>query len=85
MPLYEVSMYIDARGEASPGPISRAERALRTLEPGEIVEVVTSDPSSIDAFRAWAERTRTELLECHGECGRYWFVIRQPMMRTAVA
>jgi len=78
MPLYEVSVYIDARGEASPAPIARAEQALRSLEPGEIVEVVTSDAASIPAFRAWAARTGNELLESRGDCGRYCFVIRHP-------
>jgi TusA-related sulfurtransferase len=79
MPLYEVSMYIDARGEAPLAPIVRAEQALRSLEPGSIVEVLTSDAESIPAFRAWAVRTGSELLESRGDCGRYCFVIRHPI------
>jgi tRNA 2-thiouridine synthesizing protein A len=78
MPLYEVSMYIDARGGTPPSPTASAEQALRALEPGEIIEVLTSDPGSVPEFRAWAIRTGNELLESRGDCGRYCFVIRHP-------
>src|SRR4029453_11354123 len=62
MPLYEVSMYIDARGGAPLAPIVRAEQALRSLEPGSIVEVLTSDAESIPAFRRGAGPTACERL-----------------------
>jgi TusA-related sulfurtransferase len=77
MPLYQVSMYIDARGEPPTAPLDRAEQALRSLEPGSIVEVLTSDAESIPAFQAWAVRTGSELLEARGDCGRYCFVIHR--------
>ena len=46
---------IDARGVKAPLPLLRAFRALRTMEPGQDVRVITSDPGSLAQFQALAK------------------------------
>jgi len=44
-------------------PILRAKKALKELQPGEILRVVATDPGSVKDFEAFAKQTGNELLE----------------------
>lgn len=46
---------LDARGLASPLPILRAHRALRAMQPQQVLKVVTSHPETIAEFQALAK------------------------------
>lgn len=43
---------IDARGVSPPLPLLRAHRALRKLQPGQPLKVITSYPESMAEFQA---------------------------------
>lgn len=47
----------DVRGGRCPLPMLRAKRALAKLEAGQIVRVVSTDPSSHDDFLAMLKHT----------------------------
>ena len=54
---------LDASGLNCPMPILRAKKALKELQPGEILRVVATDPGSVKDFEAFAKQTGNELLE----------------------
>lgn len=40
------------------------DEALAELAPGELIEVLTSDPDAVTEFRAGSQASRTDLVEC---------------------
>jgi TusA-related sulfurtransferase len=69
-------MLIDARGLVGQTPITRTAQAMRSVQPGDVVEVVASDAGTFHAFAAWARTTGNELLDSSAFGGTYRFVIR---------
>ncbi len=62
---------VDARGQACPGPLLEAKRAMADLPPGAILEVLSSDEGTNDDLPLWAENAGHEFLGSIEEAG-YW-------------
>jgi tRNA 2-thiouridine synthesizing protein A len=67
LPLYEkysgdVHYTVDARGLFCPQPVIKSKKALRALEIGQVLEILTTDPGSKKDIPAWAHVTGQELL-----------------------
>ena len=68
---------LDLKGLVRPVPLERACEELGRLKSGDLLEVVTTDRSSIADFTAWARAAGQDLLES-SELGRVFrFVIRK--------
>jgi TusA-related sulfurtransferase len=46
---------LDVRGAKCPIPIVKAKKMVDTMSPGEIVEVLATDPGSVADFKGWAK------------------------------
>ena len=68
---------LDATGLNCPLPILRAKKALGTLEAGQILHIIATDPGSVKDFEAFAKQTGHELLESGEEGGKYSFYIKK--------
>jgi tRNA 2-thiouridine synthesizing protein A len=68
---------LDARGLKCPMPIVKTAQAIKTVAPGDLLEVVATDPGSVADFAAWSRSTGNELVESGGQGGEYRFVIRR--------
>lgn len=68
---------LDASGLNCPLPILRAKKALATLEAGQVLRIIATDPGSVKDFQAFAKQTGNELLESHEEGGKFYFLIRK--------
>lgn len=75
MPDYDAE--INAVGLPCPLPVLRIRKALETLERGQTLYVIATDPGSLKDVQAFARITQNELLETREEAGRYHFVIRK--------
>lgn len=53
---------LDAKGLACPMPIVNTKKALKTLEPGQVLEVQATDRGSKADMKAWAESTGHQYL-----------------------
>jgi tRNA 2-thiouridine synthesizing protein A len=51
--------------------------ALKALRPGEVIEVLATDPGSVADFAAWCRSTGNELLTHTADGVTYRFVIRR--------
>lgn len=54
---------IDARGLVCPMPTIRLGQAIRKVEVGQLVGVLTDDPGSKENMAAWCKNTGHELVE----------------------
>lgn len=65
---------VDASGLQCPGPILKLSEGLKTLTPGDILEIAATDPAFGKDAEAWCMRTGNNLLwsEKEGRTERYW-------------
>ena len=68
---------LDARGLLCPMPVVKANKEMRSLEPGQVLKVLATDRGSIADMPAWAEDTGNELLEWHEEAGVLVYYVRK--------
>ncbi len=71
------NMELDCRGLNCPLPILKTKKAMDTLNSGEVLKMVATDPGSINDMNAWARRTGNELLESQQDGTEYLFYIRK--------
>ena len=62
---------VDARGLNCPLPILKAKKALATIQSGQILKVVSTDPGSKRDFEAFARQTGNTLVG-QSEAGQAW-------------
>jgi len=61
---YEIADTLDVKGLNCPMPVVKAKQAIDALEPGEILEVLATDPGSVSDIDGWAGSTAgVELLD----------------------
>ena len=70
---------LDAMGLGCPMPLLKTKKVFDTLKPGQVLEVVGTDPGSKNDFPSWAERTGNEYLGCIEEEGKevYKFYLKK--------
>jgi tRNA 2-thiouridine synthesizing protein A len=71
------AIQLDTKGMKCPLPVLRARKAMKPMAPGDILEIVATDPSSVQDFRSFCETTGDELLETAEADGIYSFRIRK--------
>ncbi len=73
----EANIVVDARGDFCPVPIIKASEAMRKLDHGSTVEVVSDDPAIEFDLPAWCESQghRIESRVVEGEV--YHYVVRK--------
>ena len=68
---------LDVKGMNCPLPVLRANRALRSLAPGERLRVLATDRAAVADFQAFCRETGHALLAWSEESGVFSFVIRR--------
>ncbi|MCJ1909839.1 sulfurtransferase TusA family protein [Planococcus ruber] len=53
---------LDAKGLACPMPIVRTKKAMKDLEPGQVIEVQATDKGSLADMKAWAKSSGNQYL-----------------------
>ena len=71
------STILDTKGLRCPLPVLRARKAMKSVEPGAVLEVHATDPSSVQDFKNYCETTGDELLESREDAGVCIFQIRK--------
>jgi len=53
---------LDVRGTKCPVPIVRAKKEIDGMRAGELLEVLATDPGSVQDFRGWAKTSKLAVL-----------------------
>ena len=72
-----IAVHLDLTGLTCPIPIVKTAKAVKELQPGELIEALATDPGSVADFAAWSRSTGNELVEQSEQDGVYRFVIRK--------
>jgi tRNA 2-thiouridine synthesizing protein A len=68
---------LDASGLNCPLPILRAKKKLNTMESGQILRIIATDPGSVKDFDAFAKQTGNTLLSTEEDGDKYAFFIKK--------
>ena len=74
---------VDARNLMCPMPVLAATKAMRLLEPGQVLKVLATDKGALSDIPAWAQDTDNELLSTGTEQGALVFYIRKARTTTS--
>jgi tRNA 2-thiouridine synthesizing protein A len=73
-----VSTTVDARGQSCPGPLVSLAKALKTAAPGDLLELLATDPGSRSDVPSWATLSGNELVEAaDGPDGSFRYLVRK--------
>jgi tRNA 2-thiouridine synthesizing protein A len=68
---------IDARGAFCPGPLMELIAALKLVEIGDEIEVLSTDKGSANDIPAWVEKVKHELVGIDEQDGQWSIVVRK--------
>ncbi len=74
---FTVNQHLDCKGMLCPMPVVKTRGALKHLQIGEVLEMVSTDAGAMPDMHAWAKQTGHELLEAKDEGATFRFVIRK--------
>lgn len=72
-----VDKSIDCKGLSCPMPIVRTKKAIEGVEPGQVLEIVATDPGSVADIKSWAQRTGHQFIGTTSEDGIFKHYIRK--------
>lgn len=75
--MLNVDLEVDARGLNCPLPILRAKKGISSLDKGQIMRVIATDPGSVKDLEAFCKQTGNQMLDAEQENGEYRFNIRK--------
>lgn len=70
-----ITKEIDARGSFCPGPLLELIRGVKSVEVGQTLQVLSSDPGSNKDIPAWVEKAKHTMVGVFPESGYSRFVI----------
>ena len=73
----DVAQELDARGLNCPLPILKAKKAINSIESGQVLKIIATDPGSVKDFEAFTKQTGHELLESAENGGEFTFLIKK--------
>ena len=73
----DFDLELDARGLNCPLPILRAKKSINSLDAGQVLRIIATDPGSVKDFEAFCKQTGNELLTSSQNSGEYFFNIRK--------
>ncbi|QEO17885.1 sulfurtransferase TusA family protein [Acetobacter vaccinii] len=68
---------LDARGLTCPLPVLKANRLLRSMEPGTRLRVLATDKASVSDFQVFCRETGHALVACTDQAGVFAFTIKR--------
>ncbi len=73
----KIDMTLDTSGKCCPMPMVETNRAIKTLGPGQVLEIVATDPATQTDIPSWCRRTGNELLEQGSDAGVLRYYVRK--------
>jgi tRNA 2-thiouridine synthesizing protein A len=68
---------VDLKGLPCPMPVVRISQEIMTVDVGQVVEAITTDPGSLADFPAWAMSTGQEILQIDQDAREIRFYVKR--------
>jgi tRNA 2-thiouridine synthesizing protein A len=73
----QIDSRLDASGLNCPLPILKAKKALASLQSGQRLSIIATDPGSVQDFAVFSKQGGHNLLESYEEHGKYYFLVEK--------
>jgi tRNA 2-thiouridine synthesizing protein A len=70
-------LVLDCTGLLCPVPVIKTAQAMKQLEPGDLLELLATDPGVEPDMRAWSSRTGNELVDIRKEGEVFHVLLRR--------
>lgn len=77
MDVIKEDQVLDCSGLLCPMPIVKTSRAMKELQPGQILKMIATDAGSPPDIEAWSRQTGNELLRSMTEDSKFVFFLRK--------
>jgi tRNA 2-thiouridine synthesizing protein A len=74
---HEIVQTLDLKGLPCPIPVVRVGKAIKTIDIGQILEALATDPGVMMDIPAWCKSTGHEMVELARAEGVFHFVLRR--------
>ena len=68
---------LDCSGMLCPVPVIKTSKAIKEIQIGQVLKMISTDPGAPPDMVAWARQTGNELLDSHQESGKFVFYFRR--------
>jgi tRNA 2-thiouridine synthesizing protein A len=68
---------LDTKGLSCPMPLLMAKKMITGLHPGDLLEILATDPGAVKDFQAFSRATGHRLVEWNEDNGVFRFVIKK--------
>jgi tRNA 2-thiouridine synthesizing protein A len=75
--IMEFDVELDTSGLSCPMPIMKLGKQIKSMQSGQVVKLIGTDPGSLDDVPKWCKRTKNELLHTESKGGNYFFYIKK--------
>lgn len=74
--MVKIDVELDCKGMYCPMPIVKLKKATKTMESGQHLRLVATDPGSVRDVPSWAGKTGAEVIETFESDGEFVFIIK---------
>ena len=68
---------LDCSGMACPMPILKTKKAVESLQLGQILKMIATDPGSTSDMQAWTEKTGHQLVASEKEGNKFIYYVKR--------
>jgi tRNA 2-thiouridine synthesizing protein A len=68
---------LDCTGMACPLPVVKTSQAIKKMGPGQVLELLATDPGVEPDMQAWSRRTGNELISIDAQDGVFHVLVRR--------
>ncbi len=68
---------LDCTGMLCPIPVIKTSKAIKQIEVGQVLKMISTDPGAPPDMNAWTRQTGHEMIESHQEDDLYIFFFRR--------
>ena len=73
----DIDHELDACGLNCPLPVLRTKKTLDKMASGEVLQIIATDPGSVEDMASLVRQTGHQMLETRQESDRYYFVVKK--------
>ena len=77
MDVIKEDQVLDCTGMLCPMPIVKTSKAMKELQHGQILKMISTDAGSPPDIEAWSRQTSNELLRSTTEDGKFVFFLKK--------
>ena len=73
----QVDQVLDCSGMSCPMPILKTKKVIDSMQTGQILNMIATDPGSVPDVEAWAKKTGNEVVSNEKQGEKYIFYIKK--------